>query len=323
MTAARVRKAIESLNYRPDLQAGDLRRGERKSKTVGLMVGATFNPFSVALQWAVERVALENDSLVLSSSLDGDPAHERRAIEALLSRRLDGLIIATATRSHSFLRWEQERGMPVVFADGMPLGVEADAVLSDHRAAAAVATRHLIGQGHHRIAYFGARRDVFTIGERRQGVIDELLRVGIEPDSATFVDDLDEESAQKALLGRMELPHPPTAIVGGQNLATRGVIRGLHQLGKHHEVALVSIDDNDLFDLLDPAITVVAQDAQAIGAIAAQRVFDRLSGDNRPMERFIVATRLVERGSGEITPARTSPAPRPLHGSAGSDRDDT
>jgi len=57
-----------------------------------------------------------------------------------------------------------------------------------------------------------------------------------------------------------------------------------------------------LGDLLDPGVTVVAQDPQGIGRIAAERVFARLDGDHSPAARTIVPTRLIERGSGEIRP---------------------
>jgi DNA-binding LacI/PurR family transcriptional regulator len=305
-TALRVEEAIRTLNYHPDVQAGNLRRHEKKSRTLGLMLGANPNPFSAALHWAVERVAMDHDSMVLASSLDGDQSHERRAITAMMGRRLDGLLIATATRSHDYLRPGQERGMAVVFVDGMPIGVDADAVLSDNRASAAQATRHLLERGHRRIAYFGARHDVFTIAERRQGVLDELERAGIPASSAVLVDDLDEETAQGALRHVMLSEDPPTAILGGQNLATRGVIRALRELGLHRTTALVSVDDIDLFDLLEPAITVVAQDPDAMGTVAAERVFARLAGDRSPSQRIVIPTRLIERGSGEIPPGSTA-----------------
>ena len=59
-----------------------------------------------------------------------------------------------------------------------------------------------------------------------------------------------------------------------------------------------------LADLLEPGVTVVAQDPQRIGRIAAERVFARLDGDRTPAARTIVPTRLIERGSGEIPPRR-------------------
>jgi LacI family transcriptional regulator len=67
-------------------------------------------------------------------------------------------------------------------------------------------------------------------------------------------------------------------------------------------VALVGFDDFSLADLLEPAVTVVAQDVVAIGSLAAEILFRRIDGDTSEPQAHIVATRLVERGSGEIPP---------------------
>jgi LacI family transcriptional regulator len=95
---------------------------------------------------------------------------------------------------------------------------------------------------------------------------------------------------------------PPTAIFAGQNLVTIGVIRALRRLGLQDRIALVGFDDFPLADLLQPAITVVAQDPSAIGRTAARILFARLSGDTSDYAERLVPTTLVRRGSGEIRP---------------------
>jgi LacI family transcriptional regulator len=67
-------------------------------------------------------------------------------------------------------------------------------------------------------------------------------------------------------------------------------------------VALVGFDDVLLADLLEPGITVVAQDPTSIGHLAAQRLFARIDGDTSPYVLDVVETRLILRGSGEIRP---------------------
>jgi LacI family transcriptional regulator, galactose operon repressor len=96
--------------------------------------------------------------------------------------------------------------------------------------------------------------------------------------------------------------NPPTAIFTGQNLITIGAFRALRRLGLHKRVALIGFDDILLADLLEPGITVIAQDPAAIGRVAAEVLFRRLDGDRSPSQQHIVLTRMVERGSGEIAP---------------------
>lgn len=268
-----------------------------------MMMAANPNPFWSEVRWAVEQTATEHDTLVLTSNLDGNAEHERRLLNALISRRLDGLVIATPTRSHSELAQEQQRGMSIVIVDGMPLGVDSDAVLSDVRAGAALGTRHLIEQGHRKLAYFGADHSLFTISERRRGFLDETVRAGIDISEVTIVEDLDEEKAYRNVIAVMQGENPPTAIFAGQILVTRGVIRGLRHLGLQHQVALVGFDDSELYDLLEPGITVIAQNPKAIGVTVAERIFSRIEGDSSPARQILLPVDLIQRGSGEIRPA--------------------
>jgi LacI family transcriptional regulator len=65
-------------------------------------------------------------------------------------------------------------------------------------------------------------------------------------------------------------------------------------------VALVGFDDIVLASMIDPALTVVAQDPMALGRSAAELLLDRLGGDASPSRHVTLPLKLIERGSGEI-----------------------
>jgi LacI family transcriptional regulator len=94
---------------------------------------------------------------------------------------------------------------------------------------------------------------------------------------------------------------PVTAFFAGNNRVTVTLVRVLAELDR--PVALVGFDDFELADLLQPAITVVAQDSAQLGRTAAERLFSRLDGVSLAPERIELPTRLITRGSGEIPPA--------------------
>jgi LacI family transcriptional regulator len=96
-------------------------------------------------------------------------------------------------------------------------------------------------------------------------------------------------------------PSPVTAVFSGNNRVTVTVIRVLAEQSR--AVALVAFDDLELADLLQPGVTVVAQDAAAIGRTAADRLFRQLDGTQIAPERIELPTRLITRGSGELPPA--------------------
>ncbi|WP_157007436.1 LacI family DNA-binding transcriptional regulator [Agromyces laixinhei] len=302
-TIARVTQAARTLDYQPDLHAGNLRRADGRTRTLGLLVGSVDNPFSGTVHRAVEDAAREHGVAVFASSLDDDRDREQEAVSAFLRRRVDGLILTTVSESQDYLAPELRRGTPVVFVDREPAGITSDSVVSDNADGAALATGHLLKHGHRRVAFLGDREAIQTARERRRGFLEELGRAGVATRDVPMVEGLhDEESARAATIALLDSPAPPTAIFSSQNLVTIGTIRALRELGRHRDIALVSFDDVPLADLLEPGLTVVAQDPQQIGRLAAERVFARLDGDRSPAARTIVPTRLIERGSGEIRP---------------------
>jgi len=302
-TIARVRRAAEQLQYQPDIQAGNLRRADRRTDTLGLLIGSVANPFSAAVHRAVEDAALERHVAVFASSLDEDPERELSSINAFLRRRVDGLILTTIQPSQAYLGVQIDQGIPIVFVDRRPNGILADTVLTENAEGAAGAVEHLLAGGHRRIAYLGDDENIFTARERKRGYLAAMRGRGAAIDDRLIVDNLDDEAKAAAAVARLlTLAERPTAIFSAQNLITIGVITALRSAGESARIALVGFDDVPMAALLEPAVTVVAQDPASIGAIAARRIFDRLDGLDEPAREFIVPTRLIVRGSGEITP---------------------
>lgn len=305
--AARVRRAAAQLNYRHNMTASNLRRGDRRSFMIGLMLEDIGNPYSSVIYRAVEDVARERGVGVLAGSLDEDPDRERELAANLVARRVDGLIVIPAGRDHSYLRDEQEIGTAVVFVDRPPALLPADAVLADNAGGARTAVRHLIGHGHRRIAFLGDLATIATAEDRHAGYLDALSEAGLPADPAIIRRDLRTAGAARdAAAGLLASPEPPTALFSSQNLVTLGAVRALRDRGAQHRTALVGFDDLLLADLLDPPVTVVAQDVQAIGVLAAQILFRRIDGDASPPRTHVIPTRLIPRGSGEIAPPGTN-----------------
>jgi LacI family transcriptional regulator len=149
----------------------------------------------------------------------------------------------------------------------------------------------------------GDLRSIATAKERYRGYLEELAEHGIEVDEQLVR--LDTRGIEKAEAATMEFlanSQPPTALFTGQNLITIGAFRVLRRLELHRRIALIGFDDILLADLLEPGITVIAQDPAAIGRAAAEMLFRRLDGDRSPSEHHIVPTRMITRGSGEIAP---------------------
>ncbi len=302
-TRARVQRAVTALNFKPNQGAGALRRGDRKTLTLGLLLDAVDNPFSALINRAVETVAYSRDTAVLAASSDNDPDRERIMVDAFTRRRVDGLILNTITEDQGYLQAEREQGTPLVFVDRPPIGLLADTVVTNNYEAAKEATQHLIRQGHRRIAHLGDEPAASTARGRLKGFSDAMAAAGLAV-SARQVNALrSEQEAYAAVHGFMQLDDPPTALFSSHYLVTLGAVRALHDLQLAERIALIGFDDIVLADLVRPAISVMAHDPTQLGTLAAERIFARLDGDTSAVQTVVVAAKLIARGSGEIPPS--------------------
>ena len=294
--AARVRAAVESLNYRPHIGASMLRRNDRRSRTIGVLLEDVSNPFSAAVQRAVEDEAHQRDVHVLAASLDEDPRRERDLTRAFAQRQADGLVLAPTGSDQRYLSLLGD--LPIVFVDRPAQGFAGDRVLATNVEGAAGAARHLLAHGHRRIAFLGDPTRIWTARSRYQGYLEAMTAAGQTPFGAHELHE--PGAAENAATVLLDGRDPPTAFFSAQNLITAGVVRALRRRDQRRTVALVGFDDFPLADLLEPAITVVAQDPAAIGRTAARALFERIDGYAGPPREFLVPTALIPRGSGEI-----------------------
>ncbi|WP_395292685.1 LacI family DNA-binding transcriptional regulator [Kitasatospora hibisci] len=299
-TAGRVRAAIAELGFRRNDSARLLRTG--RTASIALLLEDLGDPFSSALSRAVEEVARARDRLLFAGSSAEDPRRERELALAFCARRVDGLLIVPAGDDHRYLLPEAAAGTPVVFLDRPGTGIEADAVLSDNAVGARAGVRHLIRHGHRRIGFVGDLPHIHTCAARLRGYREAMVEAGLPVDERWIATGPTDRATVARSVARLTGgPGAVTALFTGNNRIT---LAALHHLPTGAgRPALVGFDDLELADLLDPGLTVVAQDPAGLGTTGARLLFDRIDGDRGPARRIEVPTRLIARGSGEIPPA--------------------
>ena len=301
-TVERVQESISQLGYRRNDSARVLRRGQTAS--IGLILEDIGDPFYATLSRAVEDVAARHDTLLITGSSDEDPSRERTLALAFCARRVDGLIIIPASLDHTYLEPEIAHGCAVVFVDRPPRLIEADTVLTGNRGGATSGVAHLIAGGHRRIGFIGDDPRIYTAAQRHQGYCDAMTAAGL-PVSASWVTMASPSPSgiEAALRGMLTCAAPVTAVFCGNNRVTALALRELRSA--RSSVALVGFDDLELADLLEPGVTVVAQNTRELGRIAAEMLFRRLGGYHGPPETLELSTTLIPRGSGELPPRPT------------------
>lgn len=296
----RVLSAVTELGYTRNHAAAALRGRGQPTWTIGLVLENVANHYQAQLQREIEEAALELGSFVLAASTEEDPARMEAAIRAFRSREVDGLVVAPPPGRHPILELIRAQGVPLVIVDRPTVGVAAPHVLSDGRKGTSNAVAHLAARGHRRIAYVSDVRSL-TMKDRYAGFVDGMTAAGLPVDERHVrLDAATTEDAVDATGNLLALDDGPTAFITGRDGTTAGVVRGLHRAGMHRERALVGFDDIELADVLEPGVTVVAQDPIEVGKRAAEKLIEQLSGVDGVVEEIRVPTRLIERGSGEI-----------------------
>jgi len=281
----RVQAAVEQLHYRHNLAASNLRRTAPRTLR------------------ALENRLRERGIAVLAASLDEEPDRERDLVRDLVARRVDGLVLMPATVSQEYLVSERRAGLPTVFIDRRPRGVDADSVTVDNQLGAQLATRHLLAHGHRRIAFISDLVAIETAEQRLRGFSQSMLDAGLgDGTGLARLDVRSADAARAAVTALLAGPDPPTAVFAGRNDLAVGAVRALRVAGLSHRVALVGFDDFPLADVLEPALTVVRQDLRRIGDEVGRLLFNRLDGDTSPAVHVVLDPTLVVRGSGEIAP---------------------
>ena len=290
-TRARVESALKRLGYVPNGLATTFRAG--RAPVIGIAVPDILDPFFASIVRAVDRLAAEDGMSIVVTSLGTDAERERVIVESALRQSLSGLIIAPIGTDHRYLAaWT--RRTPVVFVDRVPGGLSADSFTEDDHAGAYLATTHLLGHGHRRIAFVGDTLDLPTTRNRLAGYRSAMAEAGLAEEDLVVLEVWDRESAAVAVSELLDRPEPPTALFSSNARCTMAAAPALKQV----QLAVVSFGDFPMADVISPSLTVIDQDPERLGTLAAQRIMDRLSAPHRRFRRrTVLPVRLVERES--------------------------
>jgi LacI family transcriptional regulator len=303
--AERVRAAVADLGYRPDGHARRLAREAGRSRLWGYVQVDAANPFFSSVHRGLEDVALEHGLTILAGSTDADPERESRLLASLVEWRVEGLVIAAAEGADAVLREEVAHGTPLVCVDRVLDDLTCDTVVSDNRGSTASAVGHLLERGHRRVAFVGGDTAVWTAAERLAGYREAMAAHGVPVDERLVLTDVpDAAAAERAVEALLQGRPRPTAIFAAQDLLCAGTLRALHRLGMAQRVALFGFDEIPFADLLQPSVSVVAQQPYEMGRRAGELLLRRIAEGTPPGAPVfeVVPTSLRHRASGDIRP---------------------
>jgi LacI family transcriptional regulator len=289
-TRDRVREVADRLGFVPNALARTLTAG--RSHTVGILTNDLEGRFVSQIMVGAEMEIGREQSTVLLANSDGDLARQTSHLQALLERRVDGLIIVDE-RMEVRPPLHVHGGTPIVYAFGMSSDPADTSVVPDVRGGERDAVVHLRSAGRRRLAHIGGETTSYSANERERGFLD----VAPETDPSRILrGDYSEQWGWEAT-GRLLDVHPrPDGIVAGNDQIARGAIDRIQAAGLRvpQDIAVVGYDDWQVLSLLGRTpITTVDMRLGELGAEAVRQLY----GQQRTPGRVLIPPRLIPRYS--------------------------
>jgi LacI family transcriptional regulator len=279
----RVEVAIGKLNYRPNLLARSL--AKQKTHTIGMIVPDIANPFFPMVVRGAEDAAQKHGYNLLLCNSDDTQQKEESALELLLSKRVDGILLTKAICdiSPSLQQMIREMKVPIVLVMRTFPKISKDAIITDDYQGAYEAVCHLARSGRIRIGLMGGPRKVSNGKARWQGFHDALKANSLPLDPELVIEgDYRIESGYRG--GHLLLSHRPDGVYVANYLMTVGLLKAAEEmgLGCPENFGLVSFDDYPWLGIFRPKLTTVELPKYQLGQEAVELLLERLAGKTGP-----------------------------------------
>jgi LacI family transcriptional regulator len=303
--AQRIEDAARAIGYQRDMAAAALRT--RRSRLVGVLVPDIANPVFAPIIAGITGELFDAGYSTIVADVGKDGARQPQLIADLLSRRADGLILATALLDDPAARGAHRSGTPVVLVNRATDGEPVPAVTSDERRGMGLVIDHLAGLGHKRIAHLAGPQIISTGAQRRAGFDAAMRRSNLTPDPLIMVEAgaYDIASGRAAAEKLLASGQRFTAIATANDLLAIGAIQalGARNLICPRDISVTGFNDMPLIDMIEPPLTTVRIAGQEMGRAAAAMLLQRIQAPGSVVEHRLLAPELVVRRS--TAPAST------------------
>ncbi|MES2428023.1 MAG: substrate-binding domain-containing protein [Bacteroidota bacterium] len=300
--AAKIKKAAEELNYRPNQIAKSLKM--LKTHTIGLVVADINYRFSTGITRAIEAEAKKENYTVLFGSSNENEETFAELVNVLINRQVDGLILVPVENSQDQIKMLQKAEIPFVLIDRNFPEIKTNHIALNNHKAAYDATTHLIKQGHQRIAFFNYNTTFFHLHERNRGYLDALKDNGIafnadwlqEINSANRYADI-----QQAIDKVLNLSQPCDAVFFATDTLAINGLKYLNRLKVNvpGQVSILSFDESEAFELFYCPVTHLQQPLEAMGQAAVNTLVELMNHNKINKQISLVSDLVVGRSCRE------------------------
>ncbi len=294
-----VNELAERWNYRPNPIALSLKSGS--SKTSGVIIPDVVHYFFSTVISGIEDVVYQRDYNMILCQSNEMWEHEVKNIKTLLSSRVDGILASVAKTTTDFGHYRSitDKDIPLVFFDRAAEEIDTDSVVIDDETGSYRAVNHLLRMGKKRIVHLAGPPRLAIARNRLNGYLKAMKEYRLTPQDDYIVKCDDIESAERIIPELLTKTPRPDAFFAVNDLtaAQTLMIVKRHGLRIPQDIAIVGFTNSQIATLTDPGLTSVDQKGFEMGQLAARLLIDRIENRHGPVQKKIITSDLVIRGS--------------------------
>jgi len=295
----KVETAIKTLNYAPSALARSLKINQ--TRTIGMLITASTNPFYSELVRGVERSCFERGYSLVLCNTEGDEQRMNSNLETLMQKRVDGLLLlCTETHQPSQEIMQRYPSIPTVMMDWAPFNGDSDLIQDNSLLGGDMATQYLINKGFTRIACITGPLDKTPARLRLEGYREAMTRAGLTIREGDEIEsDFEFGGGFDAMQTLLAMNERPQAVFIGNDAMAVGAYQALYQAGLKipQDMAIVGYDDIELARYMTPPLTTIHQPKDELGELAIDVLIHRIAEPGLQQQRLQLTPILIERGS--------------------------
>jgi len=295
----RVMSAVEALHYAPSALARSLKI--KNTRTLGMLVTTSVNPFFAEVVKGVERRCYEQGYNLLLCNTEGDLKRLNFNIDMLLQKQVDGLLLLSDEIAGQNLNiFARHKPVPTVVMDFAETSFPCDKIQNNSRHGGYLATRHLINNGHTKIGCISGPRNKPTAARRFDGYMQAMQEAGLEINEQWHAfGNFECEGGKLAFEQVLAAGAMPTALFVCNDMMAMGVISSAHKHGISvpEDLSIIGYDDIKLAEFITPPLTTIHQPKFNLGCIAFDTLLDKIKTQRENDLHIQLQPKLVVRSS--------------------------
>lgn len=293
----KVLRVVKELNYTPSALARSLKVNE--TKTIGMLVTATSNPFFAEVMAGVELYCQQHHYNLIIATTNGDNERLQHHLQMLIQRKVDGLLLMCGDARFSASS-NLKIPLPLVVVDWWFTELNADKIFENSAFGGYLATKALIDAGHQKIGIITGNLTKSLAQNRLEGYKQALTEANITINPHWIVQShFDFEGGILGMNSLLAQEEHPTAVFASSDTIAVGAYQAIWQAGLSipHDISIIGYDDIELAKYLSPPLSTISQPKSELGKLAVETLLKRIRSESTEFQTIMLEPELVIRNS--------------------------